>query len=292
MERTELERDGFLGCFFSGTRRPDMAVIRAGDLNESMEQALESSQFLIDAGFTVLVLCLCPEGRRSAVPAEYAEHAVKWLRERLGVNIRTAMTGTSGGALYTLTCACFIPEIVCAAVCSPFDHMMEGTAGRRPAGSSVISRGGGDMPFTSWDVLRKGSAGAFVKGLFSKGYGPHRLPRYIFDINGTVPESALPLEKMNCDILILASENDDVLPAEEAARRIEEAIRTPDYPHLVVTRIYEHGSHILGCTISEKRMNKVSRSLKAWRLRPKECAEALADSQRLIIEFFDRASMI
>lgn len=37
MERTELERDGFLGCFFSGTRRPDMAVIRAGDLNESME---------------------------------------------------------------------------------------------------------------------------------------------------------------------------------------------------------------------------------------------------------------
>ena len=39
-------------------------------------------------------------------------------------------------------------------------------------------------------------------------------------------------------------------------------------------------------------MNKVSRSLKAWRLRPKECAEALADSQRLIIEFFDRASMI
>ena len=79
MERTELERDGFLGCFFSGTRRPDMAVIRAGDLNESMEQALESSQFLIDAGFTVLVLCLCPEGRRSAVPAEYAEHAVKWL---------------------------------------------------------------------------------------------------------------------------------------------------------------------------------------------------------------------
>lgn len=141
MERTELERDGFLGCFFSGTRRPDMAVIRAGDLNESMEQALESSQFLIDAGFTVLVLCLCPEGRRSAVPAEYAEHAVKWLRERLGENIRTAMTGTSGGALYTLTCACFIPEIVCAAVCSPFDHMMEGTAGRRPAGSSVISRG-------------------------------------------------------------------------------------------------------------------------------------------------------
>lgn len=110
MERTELERDGFLGCFFSGTRRPDMAVIRAGDLNESMEQALESSQFLIDAGFTVLVLCLCPEGRRSAVPAEYAEHAVKWLRERLGENIRTAMTGTSGGALYTLTCACFIPE--------------------------------------------------------------------------------------------------------------------------------------------------------------------------------------
>ena len=65
MERTELERDGFLGCFFSGTRRPDMAVIRAGDLNESMEQALESSQFLIDAGFTVLVLCLCPEGRPS-----------------------------------------------------------------------------------------------------------------------------------------------------------------------------------------------------------------------------------
>ena len=62
--------------------------------------------------------------------------------------------------------------------------------------------------------------------------------------------------------------------------------------YLVVTRIYEHGSHILGCTISEKRMNKVSRSLKAWRLRPKECAEALADSQRLIIEFFDRASMI
>lgn len=29
MERTELELDGFLGCFFRGTRRPDMAVIRA-----------------------------------------------------------------------------------------------------------------------------------------------------------------------------------------------------------------------------------------------------------------------
>lgn len=150
-----------------------------------------------------------------------------------------------------------------------------------------------DVPFTPWDVLRKGSAGAFVKGLFSKGYGPHRLPRYIFDINGTVPESALPLEKMNCDILILASEKDDVLPAEEAARRIEEAIRTPDYPHPCGNAAFlSTGCHILGCTISEKRMNKVSRSLKAWRLRPKECAEALADSQRLIIEFFDRASMI
>ena len=59
MERTEIERDGFLGCLFRGTRRPDMAVIRAGELSENMEQALESSRFLVDAGFTVLVLCLC-----------------------------------------------------------------------------------------------------------------------------------------------------------------------------------------------------------------------------------------
>ena len=84
MERTELERDGFLGCFFSGTRRPDMAVIRAGDLNESMEKELESRTSLMDAGFTVPPLSLYTEGQPSAVPAVFSQNAVKWRSARCG----------------------------------------------------------------------------------------------------------------------------------------------------------------------------------------------------------------
>lgn len=127
------------------------------------------------------------------------------------------MTGTSGGALYTLTCACFIPEIVCAAGVLAVRSHDGRDGGTQTCGQFRDIPGRRGCAVHAMGRPAEGKRRSVRKGAVFKRLRPHRLPRYIFDINGTVPESALPLEKMNCDILILASEKDDVLPAEEAA---------------------------------------------------------------------------
>ena len=142
MERCTLEKDGFEGIYFPGTKSPEKAIIAAGGASCNEKTSISMSRFLRNAGYNVLVLGFyywkgLPKDLVS-IPVDYVEKAIAWLKKEKGVK-GVGMTAASTGAGYTLLAASLIPEIGCIIPVVPFDHVMEGTTNSfRRLGRSVL----------------------------------------------------------------------------------------------------------------------------------------------------------
>ena len=133
MERCTLERNGFEGIYFKGKRSPEKAIIAVGGASCDERSSVYMSRYLRRAGYTVLVLGFylwerLPKNLVS-IPVDYAEKAVKWLKEKKGIK-RIAMTGLSTGAAYTMLAASLIPEISCVIPVVPYDYVQQATEQR------------------------------------------------------------------------------------------------------------------------------------------------------------------
>ena len=125
-----LEKEGFMAHYYPGNRDTNIAIISVGGASCDEKTSIAMSGFLRRAGYNVLVLGfylwkglskdLC------AVPIDYVEHAVKWLKTEQKIE-KIAMTGASTGAGFTLNCAARIPEITCVIPVVPYDYVLEGT---------------------------------------------------------------------------------------------------------------------------------------------------------------------
>ena len=104
--KTTLEKNGFLGTFYEGSTYADKAVIYVGGTGENRSTVEERAAKLCRReGFSVLALgYYLWEGlskNNFAIPVDYCERAVGWLKNDCPVKInKIAMTGISlGGAL-------------------------------------------------------------------------------------------------------------------------------------------------------------------------------------------------
>lgn len=292
------ETDGFDGVFFRGTRYPNIVIIRVAGTGARKEQVISSSQFLMDAGFSVL--CLGYQGWNPAetpaslIPLDYVSHAINWIyRNVQESHIKIGMTGISMGALYTLAAACFVPQISAIALASPFDHIMEGlSTSLNPTEHSTFTWKNQELPYQPWTILKRKKRTIFLAALLDKSYGPQRLLRYVYDHNPWNVDSSLPVEKIEADILLLASKNDDCWPADKAVSRLIPRLQSRQLNGRKVEYIlYEKGCHNIGGDMCMSGLTgfKMRLLMKSWHTHPDECRACIEDSKHQIVDFFNRS---
>lgn len=249
MERCSLEKQGFVGVYYPGTYRTDMAIIASGGASCDEKLSTAMCRFLRDAGYNVLVLGFYMwEGLSDtlvSIPVDYAERAVHWLKDEKKIK-GIAMTAASTGAGYTLLSASLIPEIGCVIPVVPYDYVMEGTTNSfKRLGRSVYMWHGQDVPYSPWTLIDEGLPRIFLSAIKDKKYGLRRFMRYGYDHNSVTEESRIKVENMHADVLLLGVRNDDGWPSDEAVSRMVKVLETSGYPYRVEHYIYDKASHAL-----------------------------------------------
>jgi len=288
-----LEKDGFCGFFTEGKEHIDKAVIYMGGAEGNQKFALKASRFLIEQGYSVMVLGFfkwkgLPKGMYS-IPVEYVERATNWLLSHSSGNIKkVAVMGTSTGAGYSLLCASLCSKISCVIAVSPFDFVIEGSGkGFSRMNRSVYTYRGNDISYSPIDILDKGTFALLYEIRHNKKYGIRRAMRYVYDMNPITPESRIMVENMKADVLLVAAQDDDCWPSDEAVRRIEDILSKAEYPYRVKAIIYKRASHLLGYIPKMKwTMNFVIKNaLFAEKKYPNECQEARKNSTAIVLNF-------
>ena len=291
-----LEREGFIGHYYPGTKDTNKAIISVGGASCDEKTSIAMAGFLRREGYNVLVLGfylwkgLCKD--LAAIPLEYAEKAVSWLKNEQGIE-KIAMTGASTGGGYTLVCASYIPDISCIIPVVPFDYVLEGTTSSyKRKHCSVYTWRGENVPYTECEVLDQGVISGLNLARKEKGYGLKRFMRFGYDLisKDLNPNSRIKVENINADILFLAVKDDDCWPSDIAVPRMLKVLEDNKYEHRVEWHIYDKASHALGDGLKE--MTGFARfalmtMIPAEKKYPKECEEARQDSFKRIIRFID-----
>lgn len=297
MEQTK-EKDGFDGVFFRGTHYPSIVIIRVGGTGARKEQVISSSQFLMDAGFSVLCLGYqswnSPQSPTSLIPLDYVSYAIDWIyRNVQEPHIKIGMTGISMGALYALAASCFVPQISAIALASPFDHVMEGLdKSLNPTGHSTFTWKNKELPYQPWTIFKRKKRSIFLDAFLDEGYGTQRLLRYVYDHNPWSVNSTLPIERIKADTLLLASKDDDCWPSDKAVSRLISRLQSSQVSSQKVEYIlYEKGCHNMGGNMSMSGLTglKMHLLMKSWRTHPDECRACIEDSKKQIVDFFNRS---
>ncbi len=291
-----LEHEGFCAHYYPGTKDINKAIISVGGASCDEKTSIAMAGFLRKEGYNVLVLGFYLwkglSKNLAGIPIDYAEKAVRWLKEEQGIE-KIAMTGASTGALYTLNCVARIPDITCVIPVVPFDYVEEGTnTSMKRMHCSQYTYYGEDVPYTELRFLDTGILNWLNQARKAKGYGLSRFMRWGYDhIESEMnPVSRVKVENMNADVLFLAVENDDCWPSEKATRRMLEVLKDNNYQHKVDYHIYEKGSHALTDGIDKMTGSAkfaVKFMIPTEKKYPNECEEARQDSFRRIIKFID-----
>ncbi|SDA31774.1 BAAT / Acyl-CoA thioester hydrolase C terminal [Ruminococcus sp. YE71] len=284
-----IEADGFRGRFYKGCRE-NCAVIFVGGFGISEMMSVKSSQFLLESGYSVMVLGLYLwEGLSKDmwhIPVEYAERAAAWLAEN--GHGRIAVVGISTGAAYALLSASKLPQITCAVAVSPFDHVMEGARlfGER-TGRSVYCFRGEDVPFSRFTGLENGWGRPVVRA--ARRHELADFSRKSYESAELSEESRIRTEDINGGILLICPDNDEFYPSDEAVTRIVESLRASGFGHRVKALRYKGASHALGSWCTDEAGVKIflRTHLTAERKRPIACAEARRKSTLAIVDFLD-----
>lgn len=300
MERCTLEKNGFIGVWYPGNYRIDVAIIAAGGASCDEKTSVSMCRYLRNAGYNVLVLGFYLwEGLPKYlihIPVDYVEKAVEWLRKEKGIK-GIAMTSASTCAGYTLLAASLIPDISCVIPVVPYDYVPGGTIQRgimfKEAHKSQYTWHGRELAYTPIEILdEKGMLWWFNSARKAPGYGLSRFMRFGYDImeKKLLPEARIKVENMHADVLFLAVKNDDAWPSDVAVPRMVKILEETNYPYRVKYHIYDKASHALTDGLDEMTGYAkwaLKHMLPAEKKYPKECEWARQDSFRRILAFLE-----
>ncbi len=287
-----LERNGFEGYFFEGNKGKDVAVIFMGGAGCNEKVCIESSVFLREAGYAVLVLGFyfwkgLPK-EMYHIPVEYAERAAKWLHKK-GYS-RVIIMGTSTGAGYAMLSASLIQDINGAILVSPLDHVMEAMKNYIDGqGYSMYEYRGKTMPYAHFPLTDHGILDGIKKFKKSKAYPKMtHIMRYSYDTAEYSEESRIKVENIKGDILMIAPREDDCWPSTEAVARMKTILEECAFPYRYEATIYEKGSHALGYWKLTPFLKAILKLLCPIEGKfPEECEKARHDSVDEILKFLD-----
>jgi len=299
--KCSVDREGFEGLFIKGNAFSNKVLISAGAaLSNKLFSKILVNDF-IKEDINILILTF-PDSDKSKghyhrIKIDFVDFAIKWLKDNYGFEI-IVIYGISTGALYSLVASTKIFDIDAVLLASPFDYVYEACIPPNKGkfvqfGESVFSYKGEDIPFFKWQIDKAGIKKMESDCNSDTNYGKGRFLRYLYDYNNPTENSRVSVEKINADILLLASKDDDYWPAVPATLRIEKHLKDINYPHKIETKIYDKGSHLLGFTF--KSQNIFVRLLASIFLRffipaeknySNECMQAREDSVKRLMNFY------
>ncbi len=286
-----LEKEGFIGHYFTGNRGKEKAVIYMAGAMCGEKLCVESSEFLRNQGYPVLVLGFylwkgLPK-EMYHIPVEYAERAAKWLHSR-GYE-KVIIMGTSTGAGYAMLSASLVPEINGAILVSPFDHVMEAMKHNLfGLCFSVYEYRNRNIPYAHYPIFDHGVRNGLSEFRKHKEYDLAHIMRYAYDTAEYSEDNRIKVENIQGDVLMIAPRNDDCWPSTEAVERMDQTLSKQNFPYRHQMTIYENGSHALGYF----KMNVLFRTLmKAAcpqeKKDPKGCEQARTKSTEEILRFLN-----
>ena len=167
------------------------------------------------------------------IPIETVDRAVEWLKTQPSVNPNAiALLGGSKGAELALLAASRNRSIHAVVALAPSSVVYQGITGGRDSSSSWTI-GGTELPFAPY----VGSE-AFTKS--------HRLIDLYEPTLATAPAaSAIPVERVNGPILLIAGKDDALWPSAKMAERLVERAKHAGFkPRIVNLTIDDAGHHV------------------------------------------------
>lgn len=230
----DVREDGLVGRLFSpgGTGDAPGVLVFGGSEGGLSPFAARQAALLASRGYAALALAYFkgeffePDGAEdlpktlTRVPLEYFGRAIRWLRERGGVDgDRLGVLGTSRGGELALLLGATYPEL--------------GAVVSYAGSGAVASSPEGDEP--AW--TRRGEPVPYFR--FPED-GSSEIPRE--ELEG----AKIPVERTNGPVLLIAAGDDAVWPSEELSRIAMDRLEGANRPHDDRLAVYPEAGHAIG----------------------------------------------
>ena len=270
-------QDGFEGILHNAENGDDRLIIIIQGL-KGLELPEKYAKLFAEKGYSSLAMSYYGgEGQKKdmrAIPLEQFEVASNEMK-RLGYQ-RIGIYGNSKGAGMALLAASVVPDISLVIAASSFGHVMQGTG--KPQDDpckAMVSYKGQDFPYVKTGKLFSD----FLKRCIRER---HVRLLYFFDEwdkKGT-EENEIPVEKIQGDILLLTSTNDESVPAKRDAELLIKRLERNGFEHGFRHMNSEIGSHNLGYFPVNNNM------LPREKKYPEECQRAREETLDIILNTF------
>jgi dienelactone hydrolase len=270
-------QDGFEGILHNAENGDDRLIIVIQGL-KGLELPEKYAKLFAEKGYSSLAMSYYGgEGQKKdmrAIPLEQFEVACNAMK-KYGYK-RIGIYGNSKGAGMALLAASVVPDISLVIAASSFGHVMQGTG--KPQDDpckAMVSYKGQDFPYVKTGKLFSD----FLKRCIRER---HVRLLYFFDEwdkKGT-EENEIPVEKIQGDILLLTSTNDESVPAKRDAELLIKRLERNGFEHGFRHVNSEIGSHNLGYFPVNNNM------LPREKKYPEECQRAREETLDIILNTF------
>ena len=266
VERTTLEKDGILASLFlpqSETIACSTCIITLGGASGGLSES--RAQLLASHGFAALSLAyFAMEGlpcRLEEIPIEYFEKAFAWLENHPTISFdRIALWGVSRGSELSLLLGSLFPEKIKALVAYAPTSVIYGALidPEKPAWVYQGKPLAPNAPFllTRRDIeMQKDSTRAIsLTPFFLEG---------MKDIQ-RFSASAIPVEKIQCPLLLISGEEDQMWPATLFASQIQQRLKAHHSPISCCHYSYAGAGHSIAPSGDRANVRQVHSLDKLW----------------------------
>jgi dienelactone hydrolase len=276
----EVAENGLIARFFPPLSGTAPAILTLGGSTGGIERATDYASRVAGMGYAALAVAYFGleslPSRLEEIPLEYFRRALDWLASQPRVERdKTGVLGISKGAEAALVIAASYPDVRAVVGVSPSHVVFQSIDNewyRKGAARSSWTLGGEPIPFVRYKLDdRFVQKYGFALGLYRGSLQDHE----------AVERALIRVERINGPILLLAGGGDALWPSAMMCERIDERLRTHNFPFAHQSIYYEDAGHDF---LGERSLVQAARSIGGT---PAGNGEAHTKAWRQIREFLD-----
>jgi len=232
-----LEKSAFKARFFYPENESNLpAILVLSGSEGGIEKAQAIAQLIANHGFATLAIGYFGIENLtkdlSQIPLEIIENSISFFKSQKMINSKhIGIYGRSKGAEFALLAASYFNEIKCIVVNSPSNVVYEG-----------ISHKGFPTLTSSWSY--RGKSINYFPFVFKK-FLLSKITHKEFPIINENGSYEIPVEKISCNILCIASSKDEIWNALQASKRIQRRLAQNHFQHQFNSNYVENAGHML-----------------------------------------------
>lgn len=223
----------------AGGRKDKVMIVISGS-EGGMDYAKKMAEFLSDKGIPALAFGLFEtphtEKKLHHIPVERVGRAIQYLKkagyEKIGIE------GLSKGSELAMAAAVKYPQISCVILKAPSHFYSEGLDHKQPSGGCCWCEGGCELAYTPYKTRSYDVPAMILKNMEFN----------IYEVNAgkeIVPDSLIPVEKIQAPILMFSAKKDTVWPSEESCRYICGRLKENSFGYRYRHVSFEDMSHMM-----------------------------------------------